>query len=571
MKQSVKLMVAATALAISFASCKKQTYIDYNTNPETIYIISPEEQFTNGCIAMQDADFEYYYDYYRIMMPWMQYFTPANGNSKTFMSDVGNFNQRRGYFYTRVGNVLTDVVELIKKMPEDEQAKRQHQVAIATILKVYYALYTTDINGSIAYTEAFQARYGGSVTPKFDSQEELFNIFNTQLKEAIATLKNDAGNQVSFGDADLYFKGNTSKWVKAANALRLRLAMRWAKRDAGKQLEIVNEVLANQADLLANNDDNLEFVTSSSHAGANSNWDPSTALFKGSKAVVDFMYETEDPRIRIFFQKNAYSQENVDLAIEQGKIPATTTVSSRRYVGGFASPDAATLTANAKYYNNNRLFVNANGAEVPLDTLSRIQYRLFCPGISDPNIANPTPGTGRITFPMLTYSEQQFFRAELAAKGITGEDAAALYESAVKSSMKYYDLMGSRAQVFDYTAITDDAINAAYNHVKVKYDAANAVEQIASQSYLHFFKQANEGWALYKRTGMPNTSGILALEPVIADGVAQKMPRRALIAVPLSTSRNFQNEQAAIQQMATDPEFGAGPADIYGRVWWDKQ
>lgn len=570
-KHNKILLFAATVLALSFTACKKQTYIDYNTNPGTIYNITPEEQFTNGCIAMFDADFEYYYDYYRIMMPWMQYFTPANGNSKTFMSDVGNFNQRRGYFYTRVGNVLKDVLEIIKLLPQEEQAARQQQAAIAKILMTYYAFYTTDINGSLAYSEAFQARYGGTVTPKYDTQEQLYNAFDSDLKAAIATLKGSAAGQVSFGDADLYYKGDPAKWVKAANALRLRLAMRWAKRDASKQQSIVTEVLANPADLFTSNAENLEFVTSSSHAGAGSNWDPSGALFKGSKAVVDFMYETGDPRIRIFFQQNAYSQENVDLAKAQGVIPASTVVNPRRYVGGFASPDAAADPANAKYYNNNRNFENANGATVALDTLSRIQYRLFSPGISNPNVATPVPGTGNITFPLLTYSEQQFYRAELAAKGITTENAEQLYEEAVKASMKYYDLMGSRAQIFDYTPITDDEINDAYDHAKVKYDAAKALDQIASQSYLHFFKQANEGWSLYKRTGMPNTTTVLSFEQILADGVVQKMPRRALINLPLTTDRNYENAKAAIDQMATDAEFGAGPGDIFGRVWWDKQ
>lgn len=571
MKQNKKLLFAVAVLIMSFTACKKQTYIDYNTDPGTIYNLTPEQQFTNGCIAMFDADFEYYYDYYRIMMPWMQYFTPVNGNSKTFMSDVGNFNQRRGYFYGRVGNVLMDVLEIIKLLPEEEQANRQHQAAIAKVLMVYYGFYATDINGSLPYTEAFQARYGGTVTPQYDTQEALYNTFDSELKSAVATLKGSSTGQVSYGNADLYYKGDAAKWVKAANALRLRIAMRWAKRNASKQQEIVNEVLASPSDLFTSNDDNLEFITSSSHAGAGSNWDPSGALFKGSKAVVDFMYETQDPRIRVFFQKNAFSQENVDLAIAQGVLPPSTIVNARQYVGGFASPDAAADPANAKYYNNNRLFDNANGAEVPLDTMSRIQYRLFCPGISNPNLSNPVPGTGNITFPMLTYSEQLFFRAELAAKGITTENAEQLYEAGVKASMKYYDAMGSRAQIFDYIPVTDDEINDSYDQVKVKYDAAKALDQIASQSYLHYFKQANEGWALYKRTGMPNTTTVLAFEQILADGVAQKMPRRALIGMPLTTDRNYENAKAAIDQMATDAEFGAGPGDIFGRVWWDKQ
>jgi hypothetical protein len=562
------VLVAGLSAVISLASCKKSSFIDYNTNPTTLYTITPEQQFTDGAIAMFDADFEYYYDYYRIMMPWMQYHTPQNGNSKTFMSDVGNFNQRRGYFYSRVGNVLTDVQKLIEALPEAEQAKRVHQKAIAQILKTYYAFYTTDINGSIAYAEAFQARYGGTVTPKFETQQQLFDIFDKELKDNIALLKSTpVAGQTNYGNADLYYQGNAQKWVKAANALRLRIAMRLMKRDAAKLKTIATEVLATASDLFQDESDNLMFITSANHAGANSNWDPAPGIFRATKSLVDFMWETGDPRIRIFFQKNSYTQENFDLAKAQGKIGAAAVWNPRQYVGSFANPDSAASPQKVQFYTTRTIV--KNNANTVLDTLSRIQYRLFSPAVTDPS--NATVGTGQITFPMLTYAELCFYRAELAARNITTEVAADWYEKGVKSSLKYYSTMGDKAKIFSFTAITDGEINTYYNTTKVKYDPAKALEQITAQSFIHFFKQANEGWSLYKRTGMPNSATILPLETILADGVEQKVPRRALLSVPLETDRNFANAKAAIDEMAKDPDFGAGPADIQGRVWWDKK
>ena len=43
-------------------------------------------------------------------------------------------------------------------------------------------------NGSMAYTEAYQARYGGTLTPKYDTQAELFDLWEKQLKETVETL-----------------------------------------------------------------------------------------------------------------------------------------------------------------------------------------------------------------------------------------------------------------------------------------------------------------------------------------------------------------------------------------------
>lgn len=340
-RKILNISLGLAVLLSALSSCKREAFIEANVNPNTLYDITPEEQFTNGCIAMFDADFEYYYDYYRIMMPWLQYHTPQNGNGKTFMSDVGNFNQRYNYFYTRVGNVLTDVVQLIERMPEAEKAQRQHQKAIAQILKIYYAFYTSDINGSIPYTEAFQARYGGTFTPKYDTQEQLFALFEGELKQITGVLSTGAGTQRSFGNADLYYKGDVAKWKKAANVLRLRIAMRLMKRKPDVLKTVATDVLSSADNVFAGNADNLVFITGTAHANVGSNWDFSGAIFRAPKALVDFMWETSDPRIRIFYQKNSYSQENVNLAVAQGLLPAGSTWNPRQYVGSFASPDAA--------------------------------------------------------------------------------------------------------------------------------------------------------------------------------------------------------------------------------------
>lgn len=569
-KRFLPISLAVLSLVIGLSSCKREAFVEANTNPGTLYNITPEEQFTNASIAMFDADFEYYYDYYRIMMPWLQYHTPQNGNSKTFMSEVGNFNQRYGYFYGRVGNVLTDVQELIERMPQEEQALRQHQWHIAQILKVYYAFYTMEINGSIPYTEAFQARYGGTLTPKYDTQEQLFGIFEQQLKQAATVLSSDAANQKTFANADLYYKGDATKWKKAANVLRLRIAMRLQKRKPDVLRTIALDVLSNPANVFSSNDDNLVLITGTPHAGVNSNWDPAPAIFRAPKALVDFMWETGDPRIRIFYQKNSYTQEHVDSAKRQNLLPATAVWNPRQYVGSFANPDSASDAGNIARYYTTRTIRKRNNAGVlanfTLDTLSRVQYRLFSPGVAD---ANGQQGTGNTIFPLLTYAELCFYRAELAARGVTTESAATQYENGVKASMRMYDQFGNLAKVFDYVAITNAEIDAAYNHPKVKYDPAIGLQQIASQSYIHFFKQANEAWSLYKRTGMPNSSTVLQLERIMADGVEQRMPRRALLNAPKTTDLNYNNASAAQAEMAKDAGFGAGPTDIYGRVWWD--
>ena len=126
-----------------------------------------------------DASYEYYYDFYRRIMPWTQTLVPNVGNSSEFMDDGSNMNQRKDVFYGDHGSLLTDIIHQIDQMPAGQQARYVNIKSIATILKVYYAWYVTDVNGSMVYSEAFQARYGGTLTPKFEAQEQLYDILTS--------------------------------------------------------------------------------------------------------------------------------------------------------------------------------------------------------------------------------------------------------------------------------------------------------------------------------------------------------------------------------------------------------
>ena len=180
MKTTNKITLLLTALiGISISSCKKDQFVELNTNPALLEVITPEQQFMNSTVNMHGDRFEYYYDNFRAIMPWMQMLTPLAGNSTTFIADAANFrNVRYGNFYPKVGGNLTDMEQLIKKMSAEEQAKRVYQLEIGRIVKAYYAFYVSDVSGSIAYTDAFMFRYGGTVTPKYTTQEALFDLLD---------------------------------------------------------------------------------------------------------------------------------------------------------------------------------------------------------------------------------------------------------------------------------------------------------------------------------------------------------------------------------------------------------
>ena len=555
MKLSKYSYLSVLAASLMVGSCKKEAFVELNTNPSVLYSIKPEEQFLNAPIQIHGNDFEQFYDNYRRIMYWMQQSTAQAGNSSITLKTLGNFNYRYGTFYPTVGATLTDVQKLIEKLPTDEQAKYAQIKAISEVLRIYYAFYVSDINGSVPYSEAFQARYAGTLTPVYETQQALFALWDKSLEELIGSLKAAPPvAQVSLGKNDLYFAGNATLWAKAAAALRLKIAMRLMKRDAPTATAIAKEVVADVANLMTSNTESWVMYADVSFTSGG-NWSP--VEFRAPKPTVDFMWNTADPRLRLFYQKNNYTQANLNAAIAAGIYPPGTTWDPRQYVGAPISPDVVATTAKS-------WFVPKKVSDaLSLDTVSYLQWRMFQPAANS--------GTGKNFFPIITYADELFMRAELAARGITTEDAQALYYAGIDASVKFYDLAGKNAQLPDYSAVTDAELTAYKAATGVTYVPAKAVEQIAVQAYINFYKQPNEAWALFKRTGMPNSTTVLANEDIKIDNSIYKIPRRAALSSPSSTDLNKANKQAALDEMSKDPGFGASIEDVYGRIWWDQQ
>lgn len=125
--------------------------------------------------------------------------------------------------------------------------------AVAEVVKVLAMHKTTDIYGPIPYT-----RFGRVTPVPYDSQEEVYKAFFKELDHAIGIMTEyDAANPDTkpLEKFDLIYNGEISKWIKFANSLKLRLAMRVSKVYPEAQ-QIAEAAVNNKYGVIENNTDN---------------------------------------------------------------------------------------------------------------------------------------------------------------------------------------------------------------------------------------------------------------------------------------------------------------------------
>lgn len=124
----------------------------------------------------------------------------------------------------------------------------KNQIAIARILKVYIFSWITDLWGDLPYSEALATK----PNIPYDKQETVYPALLKELKEAIAQFET-AGLPIK---GDIMYGGNTAKWKKFANSIRMLLALNMAKANPALGKTEFAAALADAAGSISTNEDN---------------------------------------------------------------------------------------------------------------------------------------------------------------------------------------------------------------------------------------------------------------------------------------------------------------------------
>lgn len=219
--------------------------------------------------------------------------------SNTSFPDNSRYTTIYFSFYGLYTGPLMNLESVINSSSlEPTEGPIANQIAIAKILKAYFYWHMTDRWGPLPYAEALKG--DANFTPKYDSQQAIYNALFTLLDEANATIV--SGNVKN----DIVYGGDVTKWKKLANTIHQLMALRLSKVDPAKGKAEFDKAVANG--LMTSNADNLSYPHLAEQVNENYWYNSFTRLnrnwFAVSKPVVDYMLPLNDPRLPIFANKN---------------------------------------------------------------------------------------------------------------------------------------------------------------------------------------------------------------------------------------------------------------------------
>ncbi|WP_276346231.1 SusD/RagB family nutrient-binding outer membrane lipoprotein [Daejeonella sp. JGW-45] len=409
--------------------------------------------------------------------------------------------------YTGTMPKLVNIIEATKG------GKEPTMNAIARIWKVYAFMRATDYWGPIPYSKIGK----DTTVVNYDDQKSIYFDFFKELEEATTDLKANL-TRPSFESKDLIYNGSNEKWLKFANTLRLRLALRISDVEPAKAKAEAEKAFANG--VMTEVADGAYFKTSADFNHGLANFMARNGS-RMSTSMESLLVGYNDPRLPMMWSP----------ALGDGKFHGV---------------------------RNGMTVAQQNMPQNGINNNSAVSLKYAAASMT--------------TTPQAVFyaSEAYFLRAEGALNGWNmGGTAQAMYEKGIEISMRENGVTdaGAIAAYINGTSLPIAPPNAfptpPLTDIPVKFSTVpeKQREQIGTQKWIALFPESHEAWANMRRSGYPKMYPLMSSQnPDIA---ADKMIRRISF-----LDREIIANGVAVK--AAVPLLGGGPDNVATRLWWDK-
>lgn len=573
MKTIYKLSGLLLAVTLT-ASCSKDIMTGINTDKTKPTELDPNSQLTTALLQTY-GDFGMM-DTYRCYITGFTQHLAGGWNVSNYAGSVYADNDMMRAIWDKLYPVaIKNLTDAISRTGEDNI----YLNAVLRIHKVYLMSILTDTYGDIPCFESGAGYLGQNATPAYDTQKEIYYWFFDELEACITQLSEENSKAVT-GDVTS-LAGDRIAWMKYANSLRLRYAMRISDVEPAKAREEFEKALTAGCGYIATAADNayVKHIDApfTLYDGANDLDFRANALGEmlygqdsdSPSFVCATFYEhlkrTSDPRLNRIARHYINNRRSSVKADDEWNVDVTDEVLAYQ-----ATPEGdlgpgktyACLVGCAWWHN----WVNApSNDKIPklqaLVTLypdggfdqSNYPARMMRPFLSIKLEKAECPGI------LMTSAEVHLLCAEAIGKGWnvhgTVEDH---YAAGVREAMQLLN------DSYDIEKITESEINDYLAANPVGSTTAEQKEAINTQAWILHLMNPSEAWANLRRSDYPVLDdrsryelwGDFQYDTDLTIPVRLKYPA-------LEAKYNKENYDAAIERLG-------GKDDWHKRLWWDK-
>lgn len=400
---------------------------------------------------------------------------------------------------------------------QSENATRHNHTAlfgITKVLKVETMHRVTDYYGPIIYKNFANAQ--NHYRP--NTQQEVYYEFFNELDSAVVALSGyikENPESAGFARFDILLDGQYTSWIRFANSLRMRLAMRISTVDPVKARTEFLKGLENEYGVFDAENERAAVSTNSGYTNPlgelNLVWNEA---YMGA-AMESILKGYDDPRMKLYFR------------------PCT----DEEHKGEYRGIRQGTCFAHT-YYS----------------------------GLSKLSVDHSTDA------PLMTSAEVWFLRAEAALRGWTTEDEEECYRQGVTAAFQQCglhqveDYLNREQIASDFIDTYEEANNiAARCRVSPKWNPQDSkeikLEKIITQKWIAMFPEGCEAWAEQRRTGYPRLFPVRFNHSRNGCIDTEIMVRRLNFPGTLQTE-DYEQYQALLEALGGEDHGGT-------QLWWD--
>lgn len=528
-------VILLAVLMIYAGSCTKD-FEEMNTNPNSPVDVPSINIFTNALESHISYE----------MGGWIQHTYLGCWSQqwcKVQYIDEDKYMPRNmdGDFYGRYTGPLQDLTIIINK--ESEEGGNKELLAAAKIWRVLIFDFLTDLWGDVPYSEANQGLLlDGTITPKYDTQESIYNAMITELEEANNLL---TSSSLNFGAGDIVFGGDPMMWKKFGNSLKLRIL----NRAAGTPWSFTYNMVGGTT------------VTTTPGAAAMANADAKIAEVLGNPGQYPII-TSNDENVKLDYPGLPYRNpifntlfSRTDQGISQTMVDFLNARNDPR-VHIYAQPTPKSVAAGAPEYNGHQ-----NGLAHAAAVFQNISL-----------LGMPVAYDETAPLYVMCLDEVEFIQAEYYMRKNDDAKAKAHYEAGIAASMDRWgcangatvtpsNKTGDDLSAFSVTV--DQAAYLAQPLVAWGGNTGEKFQKILEQKWAAMFGQGVQAWIEVRRTGFPARIFEYELEDAYYPNMG--MPTRLTYATTEDTYNGANLAEAKARQGVQDLNEG-----LFGSwVWWN--